>query len=116
MSGEPKAAQPGCVAMCDLLAELGHDAIGAESDVDAVAIAETRPLDLVVGDHSPPWGSADRVVAAVRGAQPDVPALVLVESSAPELAFDRAQVLRKRATVDELLAAVSLLTHHAERA
>lgn len=66
-------------AMVDLLAELGHDAVGVASEAEARArVAADVAFDLVITDLA--LGGAENgadLVAALRAVRPDLPALVV---------------------------------------
>jgi len=70
-------------ALCECVAELGHEAFGAPNIDEATKLLRQASANLVVVDHSPPWIDGWHCVDVLRAEEPGIAAIVLLEIEAP---------------------------------
>jgi PAS domain S-box-containing protein len=61
----------------DMLAELGYEVVEAESSHEALALLDSRPLDLVITDHLMPGLSGTDLARILAAERPGLPVLIV---------------------------------------
>ncbi len=96
-------------ALCDCLAELGHETLAAATVDDALGLAASTVVDVVIADYDPNDEQRRQVVEDLKAADPDLPLVLLSPSEDPTGLADGSIVLDRTATLDMLDAAVTAL-------
>ncbi|MEW5700702.1 MAG: GAF domain-containing protein [Candidatus Zixiibacteriota bacterium] len=73
-------------SVCELLAREGHQAVGAQSAREAIALLDIEPFDVVLADVRMPGGGGLDVLRAARAADPERPVILFTAYASVESA------------------------------